>query len=218
MRGNDHIVIMNVQVMNGDRGEIQLERLPVRAIVQGKVHPGLGSGKQQALALRVFADGPDIRTFGDAIGDQGPALAIIARAVDEWAKIVELVAVHRKVGGARVMVRGFDDADHAPLGQVFGRDVGPTLAAIQGEMHKAVVRPGPEHVFLQGRLGEGENGAVILDAGDIERDRPAGGLLLGFIVAGQVAADGRPALTAVGGLEHHLRCGVERVRIMRRDE
>src|SRR2546425_5488670 len=85
---------MNVQVMNGDRGEIQLERLPVRTIVQGKVHPGLGPGKQQALALRVFADGPDIRTFRDAVGDQGPALAIIARAVDEWAKIVELVAVH----------------------------------------------------------------------------------------------------------------------------
>src|SRR3989475_4848626 len=105
---------MNVQVMNGDRGEIQLERLPVRAIVQGKVHPGLGSGKQQALALRVFADGPDIRTFRDAVGDQGPALAMIARAVDEWAKIVELVAVHRQVGGVPGMVRGLQYADHAP--------------------------------------------------------------------------------------------------------
>src|SRR5207244_5548878 len=59
---------------------------------------------------------------------------------------------------------------------------------------------------------------VVFHAGDVERDGPAGGLLLALVVARQVRTDGRPAHAVVGALEHHFRRGVDHVGIVRRND
>src|SRR5262249_60734967 len=61
-------------------------------------------------------------------------------------------------------------------------------------------------------------GVVVLDAGDVERDRTAGGLLLRFVVEGEVGAERGPAMAAAGRFEDALGAGVQRVVIVRRDD
>jgi len=62
---------------------------------------------------------------------------------------------------------------------------------------QAVVRAGPDRSRLQGGLGDGEDRAVILDAGVVLGDRAAGGALLRLVVARQIRA-GNVAVQTVG--------------------
>ncbi len=82
------------------------------------------------------------------MGDHRPGLAGVVGAIDEWAKVVELVAVHREVRRACVIARRFHDADHAPLRQIFGSNVGPVLSAIGGDLDQTVIGACPQHVFF----------------------------------------------------------------------
>src|ERR1019366_115049 len=131
----------------------------------------------------IFAHGAYVGTGRNAVGDASPALAEVVGLVDERVEIVELMAVNRNIGGAGVVVRGFDDADHAPLRHICWSDVLPGLTVVAGEMNQAVIGSRPEHSLLQGRLGEGEDCVVIFDASDVQGNIAAGGLLLTLVVA-----------------------------------
>ncbi len=69
-----------------------------------------------------------------------------------------------------------------------------------------------------GRLGQGEDGAVVLDAGVVAGDGTARPLLLRLVVAGEVGADHGPGLAAVVRAEHHVPAVVDRLRVVRRDD
>ena len=92
------------------------------------------------------------------------------------------------------------------------------LAVVARELNQAVVGSCPDDAFFFGRFRDGKNQIVKFDAGLVFGDGPAGILLLGFIVAGQVRADGLPGMTAVGGAEQILRGVVELVGIVRRKD
>src|ERR1700681_2351043 len=62
------------------------------------------------------------------------------------------------------------------------------------------------------------HGDVVLDAGDVERDRSARGPLLALVVAGEIGADAPPAASLIGALQHELRRRVQNFRIVQRDE
>ncbi len=85
-------------------------------------------------------------------------------------------------------------------------------------MHQAVVRSRPEEVRLEGRFGQGEDGAVDLGAGVVLGDRTAGGLEGGRVVAGEIGGDRFPGGALVGGAEDDVRGGVEGVRVVGRKQ
>ena len=118
----------------------------------------------------------------------------------------------------RIMWRGIDETDHAPSRHVLRRNIRPVLSIIAGQMDQSVVASGPEQALLPRRLGECEHGVIVFDTGDVEGNRAARGLLLGFVVASQVRADGFPGASLVTATQYHLRRGVQHVGIVRRDE
>ena len=82
-------------------------------------------------------------------------------------------------------------------------------------MHESIVGARPDQTLLQRRLGHGEDGVVIFRAGVVYGDGAAGGLLLALVVAREVARDGFPVETSVGGAEEPLAAVVKDVGIVR---
>src|SRR5579859_41425 len=181
--------------------QIEFQRLPVSAIVEGDVDAIFRAGEEQALVLGVFANDVGEAGVRETVGDSRPGFAEVGGPEDVGLEVVQLVAIDGDVGGAGGERRGFDDADETPLAEFFRGDVGPVLAAVAGDVHEAVVRTGPDDAFLDGRSREREDRVVILDAGVVLRERTAGRALLGFVVAREVAAELRPGHAAVGGLK-----------------
>ena len=85
-------------------------------------------------------------------------------------------------------------------------------------MDQPVVGPGPDQPLHARRLGQSENGSVVLGRGLVERDRPTGRPERLGIVPREVGRDDRPALPFVHRLEQHVAAVVEHVRVVRRDE
>ena len=73
---------MDGQVTHGSVRQIELQRLPVVAVIERDVDGGFGSGKEQALAKGIFADDVDRSVVGKTLGDFDPGLAIVAGAID----------------------------------------------------------------------------------------------------------------------------------------
>ncbi len=216
MRGHNQVIVLYREVVNGCSGQIEFQRLPVRTIVEGNVDAVFRAGIEQAFALWIFADSVDITVVGHAGDDFRPGLAVVGCFENVRAKVIELVAIDGDVGGACRVWRGFDDADEAPFPKFFRSDVCPVIAAVARDVHEPVVAAGPDEAFLDGRFGDRKNRVVILDAGVVLRKRAAGGLLLGFVVARQVAADRSPGHSAVGGLKHRFPAVINDLGIVRR--
>ncbi len=94
----------------------------------------------------------NIRIVGQARDDFCPGFAEVGGLENVGLEIVELVRVHGGVGGSRFERGSFEEADHGPLGNFFGRDVGPVFAAIARQLNQAIIRAGPEQAFLLGRF------------------------------------------------------------------
>ena len=54
MGGCYQIIIMDVEIVNGHCGQVQLKRLPVVTVVKREEHAGFCPGKQQAFAAGIF--------------------------------------------------------------------------------------------------------------------------------------------------------------------
>src|SRR5436309_9106249 len=103
MGGRYQISSMNVQVVDGHRRQIEFERLPVGPIIQREVHAGFSTGKEQALAFGIFANGADIRSLGNSMHNQRPVLAVVTGAVYQRTEIIELVSIDGDIGRAGIV-------------------------------------------------------------------------------------------------------------------
>src|SRR3984957_1005985 len=218
VRRGDEVVVLDDEVVHRGGRQIELQRLPVGAIVRRVEDAQFGARIQQSLANRVFAYRVHVGAVRYAGSNTRPRLAEIVSPVDQWLQIVELVAIDGGVGRTRIVRRRIDQTHHAPRRHVLWSDVLPCLAIIPSQMNEAIIGTGPQQSLLARRLGEREYGVVVLDAGDVERDRAAGGLLFALVVAGQIRTDDLPGASLVGAAYHELRRRVEHVRIMQRDE
>ncbi len=172
--------------------------LPVVAIVEGDPDLRVGGGVEQALLARVFADGVGDRAGGDAVVDLGPGLAAVVRAPEVRVHVVEAQGIGGGIGGLGVEVAGIHIEDAGPGLDLRRRDVGPFRAAVGSDLDEAIAGAGPEHVDIERRGRERGDGAQ-------RRGRNRGCVLAGVGgdvpgLAGQIAADGGPAMAAVGGL------------------
>src|SRR6266581_3938610 len=216
MRGNDQIVLVDDEVVDGSGRQVELQGLPVRTIIEGNPRASFGAGIEQALVLGIFANSVNVRAVGKAGGDGRPSFAEISGLVNVGLKVIELVSVDGGVSSAGFERGRFDQADHGPFGKAFGSDVGPIFSIVARELDQAIVGADPEQTFLFRRFGDSENQVVKFDAGLVFGDGAAGILLLGFVVAGQVRTDGFPGMAAVFRTEEELGGVIESVWIMGR--
>ena len=203
---------MHDEIADRRARQVQRQRPPVVAVVERHVDLALGAGEQQPARLRILAHDVDGRVGREAARDQRPALAAVARPVDQGRQIVDAEARHREVGGRRAEMRRVNLGDLAPRGQRLRRDVGPRRAAVPRDVHRAVVRSGPDGIDAQRRRPDRVDDAAVLGprgVGGVDaergRDLPRR--------ARQVGADRRPAPAAVDCLVEKLRREQQHARI-----
>src|SRR5207302_5994068 len=202
--------------MDRSRRQVELQGLPVRAAIKGNPRTRFGAGIEQSFALGVFANGVNVRAVGESGSDWRPGLAEVAGLKKVGLEIIDLMGVDRGVGGASFEPRRFDQADHGPFGKTFRSDVGPSFSIVTRELDQAIVGADPDQAFLFRRFRNGEDQVVELDAGLVFGDGAARVLLLRFVVAREVWADGLPGMAAIVRTEEELGRVIEDVGIMRR--
>ena len=73
----NQVVVFDGQIGDRYNRQIQLERLPVGAIVEGDVHPRFSTCVQQTCTFLISADNPRKMVVRNAIGDFGPGFAVV---------------------------------------------------------------------------------------------------------------------------------------------
>ena len=217
VRGHNQIVLVNPQIAHGGVRQVELERLPVVAVVEGDPHAGFGSGEQQTLPHGIFADGIDRRALRQPVRDQPPGLPAVMGAVNVRTEIVDAEAADRSIGGFVIEMRSAKLRDLAPGRDLGRRDVFPVGAAVSRNPEQAIVgaRPNGGHVFERRRQR-------INDAANLS----GAGILCRFVpqarrnravLAREIRADGLPGLSPVACLIQEIRRGIENMRIDRRE-
>ena len=115
------------------------------------------------------------------------------------------------------MRRVFDRVHSAARRQVPGRHVLPCPAVVARDVHRSVVRAGPEHVRIEPRRAHRIERRVHFFACHVARDRLARRHLPLGSVRGDVGAEARPVQAAVDRLMHVLRTVVDDLRVVRID-
>src|SRR6202043_3127833 len=77
----DEIVVVNPKVAHRRVRKIELERLPMVAVVEGNPNAIFRAGKKQASAHMIFADCVNRRAVRQAAGNQLPGLAAVPGAI-----------------------------------------------------------------------------------------------------------------------------------------
>ena len=214
--GDDEVAEAGLDGEPGDGGvgQVELQGVPVLAVVEGEEDAVLGGGVEEAGAGGVLLDAVDgaEKGVGDAAADGGPGGAVVGGFVDEGIVVALEVVVGGEVGGGGGGVGGLDVADGGPAGQAgdMGSDIGPGEAAVAGEVDEAVVAADPDEARLAGGCGDAPEGGAV-EAKDIVAGDAAGVGLVRGIVAGEVGADGAPTGAAVGGGVEELAADVDLV-------
>src|ERR1700730_3103924 len=102
MRCDQQIIVMNDHVVEWCSRKIQLQSLPVRAIVKRNKNAGLRSGVEHALTLGIFAYSVQVRAVRQSIGEQRPGLSEIGRLENIRFEIIQLMRIDSGVSRARV--------------------------------------------------------------------------------------------------------------------
>jgi len=165
MRGYDEVVIFYHEIVHWGDGQIELERLPLSAVIVGNKDAGFGPSKEQAGALGIDAHGMDVAVCGKTVHELGPGLAEVAGLENVGREVVELVTFEGDVCGPSFRWGGFNHANRAPFGHGSGCDVFPMLSSIARYVHEAIIRASPDQIFLRRRFHDGKNRVVNFDAG-----------------------------------------------------
>src|SRR6266550_6355256 len=97
MRGNDEIVVLDDQVSNRRSRKIQLQWLPMVAIIKRNISTKFGAGEEQAFALLVCAYHVNVSILGNAPVNGGPCLAKVMSAIDVWSDVIHLMTIDGRV-------------------------------------------------------------------------------------------------------------------------
>ena len=114
VRRHRKIVVLDQQVANRCRRHIEPQRLPVIAVVERDINRPLRSGKQQSNPSCVLAHRVHILIRRNAVGNFGPALPAVARAIDVRMEIIQPQRVDRRVCSLGVGVARLDHRDFLP--------------------------------------------------------------------------------------------------------
>ncbi len=185
------------EVMHGHHGQVQLQALPMSAVVIRHHDAALGAGIEQTRQGRIAPDDVQIRIRRQPLGNGRPALAIVLGAECVRLEIIEPMAVGGNIGDTGILGIGLDHLHGGKIGHALGGHIGPVGSAIPRQVHQPVIAAYPDQIFSLGRFSDGEDGVVSLDAGIVLGQRSARRTLLGFVVAGQIGRDHGPAAALV---------------------
>ena len=203
LRRDDQILVVDLDVGDRHVRQVQLERLPVRAVVERDEHPELGAGVEQPFAIGILAHDarrPVGRNAVLAVGQPRPGLAVVVgldrcTADSRRADSDRPRSTPSLCGAATASMY----CTRPPGRQVLRRDVRPRLAVVARHVERAVVRAGPDDARLRRRLGDRVQRAVELLARHVARDRlaaralAAGGMRgeIGRLIRSQVTPSSR---------------------------
>ena len=203
------------QIGDLHRRQIGLQFVPGRAPIKAGPHPAFGAEIEQAGALYILPDRSRHFVGRQAGGNFHPRLAIIAGLPGDGLEIIQQEAMANHIGGTGAVGAVFHGGDLGEFRELGRGDVGPVGAAIAGDVHQTIVRPGPDHALLQPRRGERKHGGIGFHPSLIARDGTARWAQRSRIMRGQIRADLFPALTFIAALPDMLRGDIERAGIMR---
>ena len=173
--GRDHEVgAVHIDVSDGGARQVRLQRLPMVAIVERYVDAMLGARIQQSPAHRILPHHVHRLhrpAIGEAIRDQCPGRATIARAIDIRAWIIDPVPVDGEIGDPHVVVGWLHDSDLRPGFHSLRRDVLPVRTAIGALPDKPVVGSRPQQACIAWRWADGIDDATTGIAVVVVRDR-----------------------------------------------
>jgi len=86
MRGYDEVVIFYHEIVYWGDGQIELERLPLSAVIVGNKDAEFAPRKEQAGALGIDAHGMDVAVCGKTVYELGPGIAEVAGLENVGAK------------------------------------------------------------------------------------------------------------------------------------
>ena len=133
LRREHQVLLVDDQVGDGGHREVELERLPVRAVVEGDEHAVLGGGVEKPLPVGILPHRPYPLVGGDPVrpvGEQRPALPEVVGAEDVGPEVVEAEADHRDEGASRGVRRDLQDVHRPGVRHVRRSDVRPVLAGV----------------------------------------------------------------------------------------
>ncbi len=164
VRGDREIVAVHGEVANrGDR-QIELQRLPRRAVVKRNVDAPFGAGIEHPAAPRILANGVDERALRNAADDEAPRCTAVVRLIDIRRVIVEAVPVDRRIRRLRIEVRSLDNSDFAPRRQCLGRYVLPGARVVTRHPNITVVGARPYQRGAQRRRRDRIDDAMTVQA------------------------------------------------------
>ena len=214
MGAGDQVAADDGDVVDRHHRQVVAQAEPGAAVVGGPDDPGLGAGVEESGLLRVLPDHAADLPFRETPGEGAPGLAVILGLVQVGAEVVELEAGRRQVRGAGLVARGLDVGHHRPRLEVRRSDLPPLAAVVAADVNEPVVAARPQHPGLQGRLGEGVDGAVGLGAAGVLGQRPSRRQQGLRLAARQVRADRLPARALVPGAEEDVARGVQDVLLV----
>ena len=207
---------MHQQVPHPGFRQVELQRLPMPAVVEGHVDALGRAGIQQAAPRGIGAHHRHEFSRRQPGIDLGPRLAEVAGAQHVRAELILALVVDRDISRGGIERGGVQRADLAPWRERARRDLAPAFAAIAGELDQAVIGAYPDHLCRQGRGGDAENHAIAAGrgGGDCHRFLTIRGTCA---LARQVRTDNLPVRAAVRGAEQYL-CAVQQRMWRRRSE
>ncbi len=202
MRADHQVALGDDQVVDRHDRQVQLQRLPVLAVVERDVEPRSVPAKSRPRCSGSSRMTRVKSSAGMPLVIFVQVFAVVVRLEEIRLVVVTLVARRGHVGRAGIVRRRLDDRDQRPVRRGLA---GLTLSQVSPPSRVMLIRPSSEpaqmHAGLDRRLGDREDRRVGLGAGVVLGDRSAGGLHRLRVGARQVRADRVPALTLVG------RCG-----------
>ncbi len=101
VRRDHEIVIFDDQIVNRCDRQIQLQRLPMRTVIERNEDAEFGSGVEQPFTFGIFAHRMHVGAIGNSVHDRAPGLSQIARLENVWLEVVEFMPIHRHISGVR---------------------------------------------------------------------------------------------------------------------
>ena len=168
---------MNLDVGDRRHRQVLLQRLEIPAGIERHEHAELRSRIQQSRHLRILpnhAGGEVNRQSVASIGQQGPRLAVVVRAIDVGLEVVlAQEPIGRDVGAAALMRRVLDGLNPR-ADQARRRHALPRLAAVARHADRPVIRANPQDAPFQSRLDHRVDRRVHLFTRHVACDRRAG--------------------------------------------
>ena len=149
MRCNHEIIVLNNEIADRSRRQIQSQRFPIRAVIKRDVNAFFSSGEEQTFAFRIFADCVYDLPRWYSVHDFSPRLAAVVRCKNVRPQVIDAQRVDRCVSSVRVEMSGFDQRNLLPCGNARRRHIAPGFSAVAREMHQTVVGSAPDSVRVE---------------------------------------------------------------------